>query len=293
MGKWLAQVLLSVMLSTAGFGLHSPQSHAQPEVRSYDSREAVQALAPASFNVQAKAALLIDLQSGVELYAKDADTALPMASLTKLMTGYIILKHHSLDDIVTVGPSVATVGGDSQRLGIREGEQFTVRELMKGLLVYSANDVAVALASWDAGTEQAFADKMNDVARELGMQHTRFANASGLDAGEHFASARDLSVIARIMLESEVVRSVVKLPTASMRTVTGKNYVMTTTNRLLTQNSEVQGLKTGYTLNAGECLIAYGVLGHKRALSIVLNSPDRFQESDSLIHLALDRISIQ
>ena len=293
MGKWLAQVMLSLMLSTAGFGLHSPDPHALPSVGVGDTRVAVQGTAPASFAVQAKAALLMDLHSGVELYGKNTDVELPMASLTKLMTGYVILKHHALDDVVTIGPAVATVGGDSQRLNIREGEQFTVRELMKGLLIYSANDVAVALASWDAGTEQAFVDKMNNTARELGMSHTKFANASGLDAEGHHSTAKDLSVIARIMLESETVRSVVKLSSASMRTVSGKSYPMTTTNRLLTQNSEVQGLKTGYTLNAGECLIAYGVSGRKRALSVVLNSPDRFQESDSLIHLALDRISIQ
>lgn len=291
MFDWLARGLLSVMLvvSSLGASTTAPRDF-RSDVLLPSVEIAIQDSAPSDFSVRATSALLIDLNSGTDLYAKNADGELPMASLTKLMTAYVILKHHSLDEVVTIGPAVATIGGDSQRLNIKEGEQFSVRELMKGLLIYSANDVAVSLASWDAGTEQAFVDKMNDTARELGMSRTKFANASGLDAPDHHSTARDLSVVARIMLESESVRGIVKLASSTMRTTSGRPYVVTTTNRLLTQNSEVQGLKTGYTINAGECLIAYGVSGKKRALSVILNSPDRFQETDSLIHLALDRL---
>ena len=291
MVDWLVRGLLGVMLAVSSFGASvSTPGDSRPEVVLPPVEVALQTSAPPDFSVRATAALLIDLNSGTDLYAKNVDTELPMASLTKLMTAYVILKHHSLDEVVTIGPAVATIGGDSQRLNIKEGEQFSLRELMKGLLIYSANDVAVSLASWDAGTEQAFVDKMNDTARELGMSRTRFANASGLDAPNHHSTARDLSVIARIVLESDSVRDVVKRASSTMRTVSGKTYIVTTTNRLLTQNSQVQGLKTGYTINAGECLIAYGVSGKKQALSVVLNSPDRFQETDSLIHLALDRL---
>lgn len=291
MFEWLARVALSVMLAAPSFGLPASMPDVQPQAEvAQKPLLAVQSLAPDSFAVGAKAALLMDLNSGKQLYSKNSDAALPMASLTKLMTGYVILKHHSLDDVVTVGPAVSTIDGDSQRLNIKEGEQFTVREMMKGLLIYSANDVAVTLASWDAGTEQAFVDTMNATAKELGMNQTRFANASGLDAEGHVSSAYDLSIIARIMLESEIVRATVKQASAVMHTTLGKTYAMTTTNQLLTQNSEVQGLKTGYTLKAGECLITYAVKGQRRALSVVLGSPDRFQESDSLIHLALDRL---
>lgn len=291
MVDWLVRGLLTFMLAVSSISVSaSPVIDSRSDVILPPAEIAIQSSAPPAYSVQAAAAVLIDLNSGTDLYAKNADTELPMASLTKLMTAYVILKNHSLDEVVTVGPAVATIGGDSQRLNIKEGEQFSIREMMRGLLVYSANDVAVTLASWDAGTEQAFVDKMNDAAQELGMSRTKFANASGLDAPEHRSTARDLSVIARIMLESESVRSIVKLASSTMRTVSGKSYIVTTTNRLLTQNSEVQGLKTGYTINAGECLIAYGVSGQKRALSVVLNSPDRFQETDSLIHLALDRL---
>ncbi|MEI7818717.1 MAG: D-alanyl-D-alanine carboxypeptidase family protein [bacterium] len=290
MGDVMARIALALLMPLAGIGVSVQPTSSYDVQFPQQPRLALQAKAPDNFSLAAKSAELLDLQSGVVIYEKNAQEPVPMASLTKLMTAYVIMQRHELTEVVPVGPAVSTIGGDSQRLSIKEGERFTVSEMLKGLLIYSANDVAVALASWDAGNEQKFVETMNDQAKKLGMKQTQFANASGLDAPGHVSSAHDLLLLSRIMLTSPTIKSIVKQSTATMTSMTGKAYLLTTTNQLLNRDMAVKGLKTGYTIAAGECLIAYIVKDGRELISIVLGSPNRFQETENLVNLSTTRI---
>lgn len=238
--------------------------------------------------VNARAAVIRELATGRTVYAKSADESLPMASLTKLMTAYVILKYHSLDDVVTIPAEVTKVqGGASQVLNIKPGDRLTVREALQGLLIYSANDVAVALAGWDAGSVTQFVDKMNAAAKDLGLTKTVFRNPTGLDEVGHVSSANDLAHLTQVVLQSAIVRETVQKRTGSFTTQAGRPYVFATTNQLLAR-AYVKGVKTGYTEAAGQCLISLTQKDGKEFITVILGSPDRFQESQYMINLTLN-----
>ncbi len=282
--NWITSGLLSIALAFSSLTVGSA-TPTRANIALPDSATATTATI-ASSSTAAAAAISIDLATGREIYGKNTEKVLPMASLTKLMTTLIILKGHALTDVVTIDPSVEKLAGDSQMLGFVAGDKLTLRQALDALLVYSANDMAVSLAAWDAGNEAAFVVKMNQMAETLGLKETHFANASGLDAVNHVSSARDLAKLSQIVLESSVVREVVQQKSASVTTQLGKTYKFATTNQLLV-NSAVKGLKTGYTLAAGQCLIAYAVRDGRAILTVVLGSPDRFAESGQLVNSSL------
>ena len=282
--NWITSGLLSIALAFSSLTVGSA-TPTRANIALPDSATATTATI-ASSSTAAAAAISIDLATGREIYGKNTEKVLPMASLTKLMTTLIILKGHALTDVVTIDPSVEKLAGDSQKLGFVVGDKLTLRQALDALLVYSANDMAVSLAAWDAGSEAAFVLKMNQMAETLGLKETHFANASGLDAVNHVSSARDLAKLSQIVLESSVVREVVQQKSTSVTTQLGKTYKFATTNQLLA-NSAVKGLKTGYTLAAGQCLIAYAVRDGRAILTVVLGSPDRFAESGQLVNSSL------
>lgn len=282
--NWITSGLLSIALAFSSLTVGSA-TPTRATIALPDSATATSSTI-ASSSTAAAAAISIDLATGREIYGKNTEKVLPMASLTKLMTALIILKGHALTDVVTIDPGVEKLAGDSQKLGFVVGDKLTLRQALDALLVYSANDIAVSLAAWDAGSEAAFVQKMNQMAETLGLKETHFANASGLDAVNHVSSARDLAKLSQIVLESSVVREVVQQKSASVTTQLGKTYKFATTNQLLA-NSAVKGLKTGYTLAAGQCLIAYAERGGRAILTVVLGSPDRFAESGQLVNSSL------
>ena len=289
----LARVALSLSLFLAGLGGASPVVAIPQSSIEIAPQAALNKGTLERAVVPAKSAVVVDLNTGQTIVEKSSQEAIPMASLTKLMTAYVIMQSHQPQEVIKLGPAVAAVGGESQRLGLQEGESFTVGDMLKALLIYSANDVAVGLASWDAGTEQAFVDKMNRMAGELGLTRTRYANASGLDSPGHVSSAADLAKLSQIMLTSPTIQSIVKTTSATIKNQAGKSYLLTNTNQLLIRDSRVKGLKTGYTLAAGQCLITYAEVDGKRLLTVLLGSPDRFQDSQNLVNLALVTTSLR
>lgn len=281
--NWLTSGLLALSLVfaslTTSHATTSPNATIPVPSRSVSTPTVLKS----SQSTLAVSALEIDLTTGREIYAKDIYRALPMASLTKLMTAYIVLKEHALTDVVTIDSSVQALDGTgSQTLGLVVGDKITVRQGLDALLVYSANDMAVSFAAWDAGSEPAFVAKMNQAAQMLGMKETHFANASGLDGVNHVSSARDLATIAQIMLQSSTVREVVQQRSASFTTQLGKTYKFATTNQLLA-NPSVKGMKTGFTAAAGQCLIAYAEREGHAILTVVLGSTDRFGDTAQLL----------
>lgn len=237
-------------------------------------------------NIGASSALIYDVDSGQVLYEKNIHDARPMASLTKLMTALVILDNHSLDETVTI-PELPQLEAADQKINITPGEKFTLNELMKALLIYSANDVANALAIWDSGSIENFNLKMNQKAAEWSLSDSHFSNPSGLDAAGHKSSVKDLQILTGILLHNQKFTDVVKTKTTTIKDLAGKPYTFTSTNQLLGSGGVI-GLKTGFTLEAGQCLVTLADRSGHKVVTIVLNSPDRFQESKNMIDWAFN-----
>ncbi len=279
------QSLLSLLLASA---LSFSSVQAEPEV-SFDAKSLLSVsplpvqkedmVSPGS--IYAASALAIDLDTQSILYEKSSYERRPVASLTKLMTAYIILKESDPSSIVTVSAHAA--GTQGSRMGLQNGERISVRNLLYGLLIESGNDAAVALAEFNAGDEASFIKKMNEEAENLGLENTHYANTSGLDNAGAYSTAHDLLVLSSHLLEDEGVREIVKNATYEVSSEDGQVHSLKSTNILLGQLG-IAGLKTGTTPLAGECLIAFATNeeGHE-ILTVVLGSSDRFIDTKILV----------
>ena len=232
------------------------------------------------FNTMASQALIYDTDSGVKLLEKDIDSPKPIASLTKLMTALIIMEDHKPSEIVTVG-KLPILGLEDQKMGLVEGEEIEVGELLKALLIYSANDAANALAIYDSESIENFSIKMNDKATQWGLTKTKFEDPSGLSPN-NTSSANDLLKIATILSVNDTFKNITSTAYTKVSNLSGKSYDITTTNKILGLGGVV-GMKTGFTLEAGQCLITAAQRNGRRIITIVLNSPDRFQESKNMV----------
>ncbi len=237
------------------------------------------------FNADASSAIVYDTASGTKILEKNISQKRPIASITKLMTALIIMESHKPNEVVTVG-DLPPLGPEDQKLGLTKGEEITVGELLKALLIYSANDSANALAIYDSGSIDKFANKMNEKAKEWGLNNSSFIEPSGLKSGD-MSSAEDLVKLASILSVNETFRSITSTANTKVTNQDGKTYNITTTNKILGTGGVV-GMKTGFTLEAGECLITAAERNGHRIITVVLDSPDRFQESKNMIEWAFN-----
>ncbi len=229
--------------------------------------------------ISAAAAVVVDLDSGITLYAQGADVPWPPASTVKVMTALLVLQSADIREEVVVSDRAAATGGS--RMGLVAGERLTVLDLLYGLLLPSGNDAAVALAEHVAGSEAAFVAQMNLEAARLGLEHTRFANPHGLDADGQYTSASDLVRIARAALAYPVFVEIVGTARAW---VAGRD--LTNTNQLLGSYPAADGIKTGTTDAAGECLIASVSRRGHRLVTVLLGSRDRYADARALLNYA-------
>lgn len=235
--------------------------------------------AAAALDLDAAAALLMDARSGRILYAENIDTPLPVASLTKMMTLTIALEaidrgEFQLTDVITASPHAASKRGS--RIWLEAGEQMTLNELLYAIAVGSANDAAVAVAEYIAGSEDSFVALMNQRARELGLENSYFANSSGLpleDGTEHSMTARDVANLARHALTVPRMMEYVSTYEYTMRRDTTRIPVLWNNNKLLRRYSGVDGIKTGFTTKAGYCIAVSAVRDGLRLIGVVLGSP--------------------
>ncbi|MFN3714812.1 MAG: D-alanyl-D-alanine carboxypeptidase family protein [Alcanivoracaceae bacterium] len=218
--------------------------------------------------IAASGYILMDAVSGQVLVEHNADEHLPPASLTKMMTTYVA--DHELErgnirmkDMVNVSVKAWRTGGS--RMFIREGTQVSVEDLLKGIIIVSGNDASVALAEHIAGSEDSFADLMNRHADRLGMTNTRFRNATGLPAENHYSSARDMAILARAIINDYPQH----YPLYAERSYTYNNITQQNRNLLLWRDQSVDGLKTGHTEEAGYCLVASARQGNQRLISVI------------------------
>jgi D-alanyl-D-alanine carboxypeptidase (penicillin-binding protein 5/6) len=206
--------------------------------------------------VSAVAAYILDADTGAVYYAKDADDERPMASTTKLMTALLAVERGKLDQVITVGPDAqALVRRDSSFMGLKAGEQLTLGDLLYGLLLPSGNDAAVAIGDGIAGNQDAFVALMNQRAQELGLTHTHYANPHGLDAPDHYTTARDLAVLATYALQQPTLVQIASTMHYSIpKSATHKAYDLANGDDLLAGAlSPYPGAlgKPGYTGPAG------------------------------------------
>lgn len=240
--------------------------------------------------IAAPNAILMDVATGTVLFEKNADEKRPPASVTKVMTLLLVMEaldsgRIGWDDVVTVSEAAAAKGGS--QVYLEPGEQMTMDEMLKSVVVSSANDCATALAEHIAGSEAAFVELMNCRAAELGMNNTHFVNCTGLDDGEnaaeHLTTARDIAIMSRALLKHSAIK---KYTTIWMDTVRGGKFGLSNTNKLVRFYAGTTGLKTGYTSKAGHCISASAERDGIELIAVVLHcasSPERFQSAKALL----------
>ena len=223
--------------------------------------------------VRAEAAVVMDADNGRLLYAQNPDKRLANASTTKIMTALLTLEEPEQDRYFTVDPDAIRVEGTT--MGLQPGDSVTLHQLAAGMLLPSGNDAAGAAAVEIAGSEEAFVRRMNRRAEELGLTNTQYRNPSGLDAPGHYSSARDLATLAAHALENEDFADIVSQQ--EMRMAFGNppyNRSIYTTNKLLERYPPAIGVKTGYTEDAGLCLVTAAEQDGTRLIVVTLNGKD-------------------
>ncbi len=225
--------------------------------------------------IPARAAYLLDTSTGEVLYEKNADEELPMASTTKIMTAIVVLEHASLDESTSISEMASSTGESS--VWLEKGEVLTVEQLLYALMVQSANDSAVALAEHVAGSVEAFVAMMNGKCVELGAAHTHFTNPHGLDQSGHYTTARDLALISSYAMRNPVFRELV-IADAYQIPWPGHPYprVLENHNKFLKLYPYANGIKTGYTDEAGKCLVASALRDDRELISVILNGGESY-----------------
>ena len=233
--------------------------------------------------VSARAVVIQDVVSKTMMYSKNPDTVLLPASLTKVMTALIALEHWSdLDTVIEVKNEDRAIG---QTIELERGEHITIKNILYGLLVHSGNDAALALAENFPGGYSAFVAAMNAKAKSLHLDHTTFKNPSGVEQYGHTTTARDLAVLAAYAMQNQVIANMAQTNRIVVTDVTGSiSHDLETTNELLGQIPGLKGLKTGWTTNAGECLVSFVERDGHQIVVVVLGSLDRFGDSTALIN---------
>lgn len=242
-------------------------------------------------SVNCAAALLMEWHTGTLLYEHNAFRRMHPASITKIMTALLTLEQGCLEDTVTMSWEAASQPGSSMYL--KEGDVFTVEDLLYGLMLNSGNDAAWALAEYVGGTAQEFFDMMNVRAKEIGAINTRYANPHGITDPNHYTTAFDLALIAKTCLKHPYFRHLVA--TKEKDVIEAEEGIVTSlanTNRLLWLYLGADGVKTGTTESAGQCLVASATRDGIRLLAVVLDSGDRWRDAAELLSYGFENYRV-
>ena len=236
--------------------------------------------------VSAQSAAVMDPVSGRLLFAKNSSKQSLIASTTKIMTALLICERCNVLDQMRIPKEAVGIEGSSMYL--REGEKLTLQELLYGLMLSSGNDAAVALALYCCGSIEEFANLMNDKARSLGMTQTHFANPNGLDAKNHYSTARDLAILASYAMENPVFAQ-----TVSTKTITVGNRCLRNHNKLLWLYPGADGVKTGYTKAAGRILVSSAERNRRRLVAVTINDPNDWHDHATLLDQGFSKYNLQ
>ena len=235
-------------------------------------------------DIQAKSWVLMEAETQWIIAEKNADMRIEPASLTKLMTLYVLFEliekgQFGLQDKVVISEKARYVEGS--RMFAELNSQITVLNLLKSVIIQSGNDASIALAEFAAGSEDGFVSLMNDAVRRMGLKNSQFKNVSGLPDDEHYSSARDMAIISQALIKNYDAY----YPWFSVREMTHNNITQSNRNRLLSRANWVDGLKTGHTESAGYCLAASGKQGETRFITVVTGSESDKIRSDAAFSL--------
>lgn len=232
---------------------------------------------------RAAAVVVIDAKTGELLMAKNPDGRRAPASTQKLMTALLVAEAGNIDAPIKIVPS--DTWAEPTKLGFEPGDVYTRRQLLEALLVHSMNDAARALARDNAGSVEAFADKMNAKATELGMTSSNFINPNGLPAANQYSTARDMAKVARAAYANRTIRQIVSMKNLAFRYADGRVEEFKNTNRILGTAPFCNGMKTGYTVRAGKCLICSGSSNGRDVIVVTLGSTSEriWKESYALL----------
>ena len=237
----------------------------------------------------AKSAIMIETTTNEILYSKNPHTRLAPASMTKMMSLIIIMENIengslNWNDTIVVSKNASSMGGS--QIYLETNELMSVEDLIKGICIASGNDATVALAEKIAGTEKAFVKLMNDKAKNLGLKNTNFINSTGLDAEGHYSSAYDMSIIAKELVKHEKILEFSSIYEDYLRQNTQNSFWLVNTNKLVKFYSYIDGLKTGYTSDAGYCLTATGKKKGMRLITVVMgedNTDNRTKDTITMM----------
>lgn len=276
MKRWTCLLLAALLLLTPAMALEQPTD--------------------GELKISAPSAILMERSTGTVLYEKNADEHMSPASVTKIMTLLLIMEQLdsgqlAASDIVTASAHASSMGGS--QIWLKENEQMTVRDLLKAVCIVSGNDAAVALAEHLAGSEDAFVERMNARAQELGMNDTHFVNCTGLPAAGHLTSACDIALMSReLILHHPDIR---QFTTVWMDSLRGGESMLVNTNKLIRFYDGATGLKTGSTGSAGYCLSATAEKNGMELIAVVLKgktSDERFSDAKSLLNYGFSTWSL-
>ncbi len=277
----LSAILLFLSPGKTVYADVGPEEESRPTV-SEEEEEARPADAPALAG-EAKSVILMEAKTGKVLFEYEADRRLPPASVTKIMTVLLVVEELDrgtvkLTDTVSVSENAASMGGS--QVYLKAGEQMTVDDLLKSVVVASANDASAALAEHIAGSVEGFVERMNERAKELGMSNTVFENPTGLDDStvDHKTTARDIARMSRELLAHEMI---FHYTTIWMDSIRDGSFGLTNTNRLIRFYSGANGLKTGSTSKAGFCISAAAKREGMQLIAVIMGAPNRDSRNET------------
>jgi len=251
--------------------------------------------APAPPDIPAPSAVLMEKSTGKIMYQKNAHQAMPPASVTKVMTLLLVMEaldagKISMDDMVTVSPNAASMGGS--QVYLEPGEQMSMDDMLKATVIASGNDSATALAEHVAGSSEGFVSIMNQRAKELGMNDTVFKNCTGLDEPGHVTSAYDIALMSRALISHDAIK---KYTTVWMDSLRNGEFQLANTNKLIRSYNGITGLKTGFTSTAKYCLSATAERDGMELIASVMGAPtsqERFASASSLLDFGFANFAI-
>lgn len=245
--------------------------------------------------ISAKSALVIDADTGQILYDKNANTRRQIGSLTKLMTALVFIERNpTLSEEIIVPEEALSAAREGSDIKLEKGEIFASRDLLEAFLIASANDAALSIALKEDGSEQDFVNLMNEKVLSLGLLNTHFANVTGFDSPENYSTAFDLVKIFKEAYKNDFIREVTKKKEGKIVSLnTGKRHFFKNTDSLIGSYLDIEAGKTGYTEEAGECLIILARSKERSFIAVVLGSEDRFQDAKVLISFVKDAYNIK
>lgn len=267
-------IIACVLFCPAAFSsVHSDDIYeGEPERPAFSSSDAVKIASPP--RVDAASAVVMDMESGRVLYSKNADVRRPIASTTKIMTAIVAIENGNLKDTAIVSKRAAGTGGSS--IDLKAGEKMTLKELLYGLLLNSGNDASIAIAEHIGGTVENFVEMMNAKANDMGLKDTAFKTPHGLDANGHYSTANELALMTGYALGLKTFSDIVRTVNTK---ITGRSLY--NTNEMLGFYPGTDGVKTGYTGQAGRCLVCSVTRDDWRIISVVLGCPTRTIRAES------------